>query len=521
VPVTVVGITTAVSVTASDGYHSCAVLESGTVKCWGDNVSGQLGNGTRNGTSTPVTAVGLTNAVKISSGDFHTCALLQDGAASCWGLNWTGQLGDGTGQDSDTPVTVSGITNAVSVSAGVLHSCAALANGGARCWGYNANGQIGNGTTANAYAPAVVSGITSALSVAAGNDDSCAVLGGGLVRCWGMNTYGELGNGTTNNASTPTVVVDINPAWTSSNPAVATINQTGLATGVAGGSTTIAASIDLYSPPWDRSLPKQHRTGSTTLSVGSTQTKQLTVVRNGSGSVTSSPSGINCGSTCSAAFATNTSVTLTATTLNGSVFSGWNGCDTASGTTCTVTMSASRSVTATFTTPTSTLTVNKSGTGRGTVTSADSGINCGPNASSCAASYGNGTAVSLTAAPEAGATFVGWSGCDSTNGAVCSVTMSGSRTVTASFAVQRYTLTVSKGGNGSGTVSSSPAGISCGGACSADFNSGTSVTLTAAPALGSTFVGWTGCDSSSGASCTASMTAAKSVMAAFIGVPFP
>jgi hypothetical protein len=136
-------------------------------------------------------------------------------------------------------------------------------------------------------------------------------------------------------------------------------------------------------------------------------------------------------------------------------------------------------------------------------------------------SYGNGTAVSLTAAPETGSTFVSWSGCDSTNGAACGVTMNGSRTVTASFAVQRFTLTVSKGGNGSGTVSSSPAGINCGGACSADFNYGTSVTLTAAPATGSMFIGWTGCDAGSGASCTMSMTSGKSVMAAFIGVPFP
>src|SRR5216117_1782103 len=92
IPVTVVGINTAVAVTASDGYHSCAVLQDGSVRCWGDNVSGQLGDGTRTTAITPVTVAGITTAVAVSSGDFHTCALLRDGTISCWGLNYSGQL---------------------------------------------------------------------------------------------------------------------------------------------------------------------------------------------------------------------------------------------------------------------------------------------------------------------------------------------------------------------------------------------------------------------------------------------
>src|SRR5206468_1449708 len=240
----------------------------------------------------------------------------------CWGLNWTGQLGDGTGNDSDTPVLVSGISNAVSVSAGVIHSCAALSDGTAKCWGYNANGQIGDGTANNAYAPAAVSGITSALNISAGNDDSCAVLAGGLVRCWGINTYGQLGNGTTADAATPTVVVDINPTWTSSDATVATIDATGLATAVGPGSATMTATFDFWGVPWDRSIPRQHRSGSTTLTVGDRPT--LTVVREGDGRVTSSPVGIDCGSTCSAVFDLNAAVTLTAAPINGSNFSGWN-----------------------------------------------------------------------------------------------------------------------------------------------------------------------------------------------------
>src|SRR5205814_7198482 len=126
VPVTVTGITTAVSVTASDGYHSCAALQDGTVRCWGDNVNGQLGDGSRTRASTPVSASGVTSALAVSSGDFHTCALLRDGGVSCWGLNYSGQLGDGTGNSSDTAVRVSGISTAVSLSVGVIHTCAVL-----------------------------------------------------------------------------------------------------------------------------------------------------------------------------------------------------------------------------------------------------------------------------------------------------------------------------------------------------------------------------------------------------------
>ncbi len=513
IPVAVVGITNAVAVAASDGYHSCAVLQDGTVRCWGDNVSGQLGDGTRNNSSTPVTVAVINTAVDVSIGDFHSCALLQGGAVSCWGLNWTGQLGDGTGNDSNTPVLVSGINTAVSVTAGVIHSCAVLQDGTARCWGSNANGQLGNGTTANASAPALVSGISSALSITAGNNDSCAVLSGGLVRCWGMNTYGELGNGTTADGQTPSVVVDINPSWTTSNSAVATIDEIGRATGLAQGAATITASFDFM--VIDRFHPKDHRSGSTTLTVGERPT--LTVVRSGlgTGTVASSPGGITCGSTCSASFDMNAAVTLTASPATGSVFQSWSGCDSVNGASCTVTMSASRTVTATFQLQRFTLTVSKSGIGSGTVSSSPGGISCG---GTCAADYDYGTMITLTASPAAGSVFDSWSGCNSVNGATCSVTMSASRTVTATFRPQRFTLTVSKDGVGTGTVSSSPGGIACGGSCSADYDNGTTVTLTATPTLG-VFLQWGGaCSGVLTSTCTVTMTAAKSVTATFVSL---
>ena len=134
-----------------------------------------------------------------------------------------------------------------------------------------------------------------------------------------------------------------------------------------------------------------------------------------------------------------------------------------------------------------TLTVTKAGTGSGTVTSNPAGINCGAD---CSESYNNGTVVTLTATAAAGSTFAGWSGdADCIDG---SVTMTASKTCTATFNKLRYTLTVTKAGTGSGALTSSPAGVNCGTDCSDSYNSGAVVTLTAAPAAGSTFAGWSG-----------------------------
>jgi alpha-tubulin suppressor-like RCC1 family protein len=431
VPVTVTGISTAIAITSSDGYHSCAVLQGGTVKCWGDNSNGQIGNGTRNTATTPVAVTGITNAVAVSSGDFHTCALLADGTIRCWGLNFSGQLGDGTGWDSDTPVQVSGISTAAAVSVGVIHTCAVLQDGTARCWGYNSNGQIGDGTTTDRWAPAAVSGITTAIgAVAAGNNDSCVVLQGGVVKCWGMNPYGELGNGTTADAHTPSTVAGLTVTWSSSNTNVATINAGGLASGAHGGSTTITATYAGAS-------------ANTTLTVG-----------------TPPP-------------------------------------------------------------PSMVLTVTKAGTGRGGVTSSVAGLDCGPTYDSCLASYDAGVSLALTATAAAGSRFDAWGGCDSANAGVCNVTMNASRTVNPTFTLLRYTLTVAKSGMGSGTVTSSPGGINCGATCSATYDGDTVVTLTATAGMTSLFNGWSGCDSTSGSSCTVRMIAAKSVTANFVGVSLP
>jgi alpha-tubulin suppressor-like RCC1 family protein len=198
-PVTVVGISNAIAVSAG-GDHTCALLRDGSVKCWGDNFYGQLGDGKsypkENRSLTPVTVVGISNAIAIATGHEHTCALLRDGSVKCWGDNLFGQLGDGTTHDKSTPVTVVGISNAIAISAGDYHTCALLSNGSVKCWGGNDRGQLGDETTAaKSTTPVTVVGISNAIAVSAGGDHTCALLSNESVKCWGDNSDGQLGDG--------------------------------------------------------------------------------------------------------------------------------------------------------------------------------------------------------------------------------------------------------------------------------------------------------------------------------------
>jgi len=167
-----------------------------------------------------------------------------------------------------------------------------------------------------------------------------------------------------------------------------------------------------------------------------------------------------------------------------------------------------------------TLTVSRNGTGTGTVTSNPSAINCG---STCSSSFADGSPVTLTATPSATSEFTSWTGCTSTSGTSCTVTMNAAKTVTATFtALPTYTLSVSKAGSGTGTVSSNPAGVSCGSAClstSASFVQDAQVTLTATPTTGHSFTGWTGACTNATGTCTVTMDAAKSVTATFAQPP--
>jgi alpha-tubulin suppressor-like RCC1 family protein len=189
-PSPVTGITTAVQV-AAGGEHSCAVLQNGTVECWGANGSGQLGDGTNTPSAAPVVVSGITTATQLAAGDNHTCALLQGGTVACWGDDFEGELGNGRagpGQNSSVPVAaeISPKLPATEISAGGANTCAVMQSRRVTCWGNGDHGQLGVGMIVSGDAsPALVSGITNATGVSTGEIHSCAVREDGGVSCWG------------------------------------------------------------------------------------------------------------------------------------------------------------------------------------------------------------------------------------------------------------------------------------------------------------------------------------------------
>lgn len=253
-----------------------------------------------------------------------------------------------------------------------------------------------------------------------------------------------------------------------------------------------------------------------TFASAATQTLTVEKAGTGTGAVTSSPAGINCGATCSAPFAEGSTVVLKALSGPNTAVVEWTGC-TAGETLeheCKVTMSTAKTVTATFNLIELPLKVTKNGAGAGAVTSLPAGIECG---ATCSASFVKGTTVTLTGTPGPNTLAPSWSGCDGFNAeGKCVVTMSTAKKVIVTFGLPEDPLTVKKAGAGAGTVTSSPAGINCGAACSASFVNGATVTLTATPGLHTQqLVQWSGCESSSGNTCEVTMSAARSVTATF------
>jgi alpha-tubulin suppressor-like RCC1 family protein len=217
-----------------------------SVSCFGNNASGQLGDGTNAARTAPVEVTGVGLVKQLVAAVATTCALRTDGTVACWGSNTRGQLGDGSMQNRSTPQPVTSLANVESIAMnresvcavmhdttlrcwggpfgnvpmmnvanlsgvaeiamGQSHYCARITDGSVRCWGQNTYGQLGDGTMLARTIPTAVIGVADAAHIAVGATHSCVLLRNGTVQCWGQNDVGQLGDGTTMSRVMPLTV---------------------------------------------------------------------------------------------------------------------------------------------------------------------------------------------------------------------------------------------------------------------------------------------------------------------------
>ncbi len=221
---------------AAGSFHSLGVEPDGTLRSWGDNTDGQLGDGTTTQRTSPVPVTGLSNITMVAAGEYHSMALASDGTIWSWGLNTSYQIGGpSTGYTTSyftTPIHVyvpAGVmTNVTYIAAGTSSSYAVHGDGTAWAWGNNGNGALGTGSVSSLDpVPTQISGLTGVVSVAGGYSHALALTTNGTVYAWGLNSSGQLGNGTLTSSSTPILITNLSnivaistTAWSSSSYAL-------------------------------------------------------------------------------------------------------------------------------------------------------------------------------------------------------------------------------------------------------------------------------------------------------------
>ena len=293
---------------AVGNFHTCVLLADSTMRCWGNNQSGRLGDGTTSQRNNPVQVLAsgstqgtnvLSGVVRIDAGGAHTCAVMDDTTLRCWGMGISGQLGDGATRERANPLTVlaSGtasadpvpLTGVTAVATGSQHTCALLADTTVRCWGSGGSGRLGDGATSIRLNPVTVltSGtattdpvpLTGVVALSAGSSHTCALLDDTTVRCWGSGSSGQIGNGMSGGgagSTHPVTVLASGTATTDPEPLTDVVAIT------AGSSHTCALLADATARCWGSSVFGQIGDGAT-----SGRSNPVTVLA--SGTATSDP----------------------------------------------------------------------------------------------------------------------------------------------------------------------------------------------------------------------------------------
>ena len=220
-PISVSGITTATEVRAG-AWNSCALLANQTLTCWGDANGFRGSAGSASTKSSPTGISGVTLLSKAHGQ--HMCAKLTDDSVKCWGYNDHGQIGDNSQTNRNTPVLISSLAGMIGMSSANHTTCALKSDGTPWCWGWGGFGMLGTGNDADQYVPAAVQGVTGVSQISSGYVHTCALLTDSTIKCWGRNQYGSLGNGTLTNSALAVSVMA--PPVTLASPTSITVTAT-------------------------------------------------------------------------------------------------------------------------------------------------------------------------------------------------------------------------------------------------------------------------------------------------------